>query len=992
MFKFILKYLNKMKIAQFHTRSIRKGLLTLCLAVGGTFLYSQNTIGIPQIINYNKNDFKAGTQTWDIDQDLKGRMYFANNEGLLTYDGVFWKLHPLPNKTIMRSIAIDKKGIVYAGGQGEMGYFIPNERGFLRYVSLTPMLPSRERSFADVWDIEIIGESVFFRASDRMIMEWKNNAFSLHPPISKWQFMKKMGTTLYAQDQEKGLYAFQNNIWRPMKNNQLLTGSILSGMIQTERDGQLVLTYSKKAFSLKGDSLSKNNEFQLPAANISFFKVAEMNKGEFVAATTAEGCIVMKNDGGFVQRISRKEGLQNNNVISVFLDKDKNLWTGLNNGISFIAYNSAIKYITPNMENESAGFSTRIFQNKLFIGSSDGCYVAKLSPQNKDLSFMKANFSLVAKTQGQVWRLQEVNQRLLMGHNNGCFEILENSAAMISKDAGWTFMPTGSVPPAEKILTGTYSGLKMLGFNQGKFRDLGNLEGLYESLRFLTNDNEGGIWASHPYRGIYRINISADGKKYDARLFTEKDGLPSNLNNHVFKIKNRVVFGTNTGTYEFNATSKRFAPSPFLQPIIGDAEVRYMNEDGEGNVWFCSGKKIGMIDFNGATANNVPKPIYFPEISGQILSGFENIYPYDRSNVFIGSEKGVIHLNYEKYKSTKFKLNMMLGNVRAMGKTDSTIFGGYLNNDKTANVIETNSSLNRLSSNFNAFHFEYSSPTFGLQKTIEYSYRLEGYEKGWSNWSNKTEKDYTNLPSGSYVFHVKAHDNLGNESEEINYSFVIASPWYRNRWALVIYMLLIAIAVRNLFAWQKKKLVKQRTIYEEKQRQMSVVHQLELEKNEKEIIRLKNEKLESEIMLKTKELVDTSMQLVERSDALSKVKEELQKLYKNTNENHDIKKTIHLLNDIEKNSASWEKFAVHFDEINNNFLKNLKLHFPKLTNTDLKVCAYLQLNLSSKEISQLMNISVRGVEISRYRLRKKLGLNTDQSIATFLDQYKAPEN
>lgn len=962
------------------------------LILWGCFSFAQNTIGIPQIINYNKNDFKAGTQTWDIDQDPKGRMYFANNEGLLTYDGVFWKLHPLPNKTIMRSIAIDKNGTVYAGGQGEMGYFVPNDRGFLQYVSLTPLLPSKERSFADVWDIEIIGESVYFRASERMIMELRNNAFSLHPPVSKWQFMKKMGNTLYAQDQEKGLYAYQNNVWRPLKNNPVLAGSIVSGIIETEKEGRLVLTYNRKSFSLKGDSLSKYGGFQLPTTDVNFFKVAEMNKGEFVAATTAEGCLVIKNDGSLVQKISRKEGLQNNNVISVFLDKDKNLWAGLNNGISFIAYNSSIKYITPNKENESAGFSTRIFQNKLYIGSSDGCYAANLTPQNKDLSFLKANFSLVGKTGGQVWRLEEVNQHLLMGHNNGCFEIIENGATQISKDAGWTFMPTGSVPPAEKILTGTYSGLKMLGFDQGKFRDLGNLEGLYESLRFLTNDNEGGIWASHPYRGIYRISISPDTKKYNTQLFTEKDGLPSNLNNHVFKIKNRVVFGTNTGVFEFDASANRFIPSPFLQPIIGDAEVRYMNEDGDGNVWFCSGKKIGLIDFDGATAYNIPKPIYFSEITGQILSGFENIYPYDRSNIFIGSEKGVIHLNYEKYKSNKFKLNMMLGNVRAMGKTDSTIFGGYLNSGKTENTDNRNGTANILSSNFNAFHFEYSSPGFGLQKNIEYSYRLEGYEKNWSNWSNKTEKDYTNLPSGNYIFHVKAHDNLGNESEEINYSFIIESPWYRNRWAFIIYLLLIALAVRNVFAWQKKKLVRQKTIYEEKQRQMNIVHQLELEKNEKEIIRLKNEKLESEIMLKTKELVDTSMQLVERSDALSKVKEELQKLYKNTNENHDIKKTIHLLNDIEKNNASWEKFAVHFDEINNNFLKNLKAHFPKLTNTDLKVCAYLQLNLASKEISQLMNISVRGVEISRYRLRKKLGLNTDQSIAAFLDQYKVASN
>ena len=950
----------------------------------------QNTIGIPQIINFNKNDFRAGTQTWDIDQDSKGRMYFANNEGLLTYDGTFWKLHPLPNKTIMRSIAIDKNGIIYAGGQGEMGYFVPNERGFLKYISLTPLLPAKERSFADIWEIEIIGESVFFRASERMIMELRNKAISFHPPISGWQFMKKMGTILYAQDQKNGLYIYKNNAWRLAANNQLLSGSIISGMIQTGKESSLILTYDRKSLTLRGDSLFNKSGFELPASDFNFSKVTEINKGEFIAATTTDGCLIMKNDGKFVQKISRKEGLQNNNVISVFLDRDKNLWAGLNNGISFIAYNSAIKYITPNKENEAAGFSAKIFNNKLFIGSSDGCYSAELSPQNKDLSFLRSNFSLVGNSSGQVWRLEEVNQHLLMGHNNGCFDIIGNQAKLISRDAGWTFLPTSPVPPAQNILTGTYSGLKMLTFNNGQFSDKGNLEGLYESLRFLTADSEGNIWASHPYRGIYKISISADGKKYITRLFTEKDGLPSTLDNHVYKIKNRVIFGTNAGAYEFDAPTSRFIPSNFLQPIIGKNEVRYMNEDGQGNIWFCSGKKIGVIDF--AEGNSIPKPFYFSEITGQILSGFENIYAFDKSNIFIGSEKGVIHLNYEKYKANKLTLNMMLGNVRAIGKTDSTIFGGYFNDGSATETTNKIIPSIGLVSNFNAFHFEYSSPSFGVQKNIEYSYRLDGYEKNWSNWSNKTEKEYTNLSAGSYVFHVKAHDNLGNESEEVKYNFSIQSPWYKSIWAYIFYLIIIALGIRKYGAWQKKKLLRQKSIYEKKQRQMSVEHQLEMEQNEKEIIRLKNEKLEAEIMLKTKELVDTSMQLVERSDALSKVKEELQKLYKNTNENHDIKKTIHLLNDIEKNSASWEKFAVHFDEINNNFLKNLKSHFPKLTNTDLKVCAYLQLNLASKEIAQLMNITVRGVEISRYRLRKKLGLTTEQSIAEFLDQYKEDKN
>jgi DNA-binding CsgD family transcriptional regulator len=444
----------------------------------------------------------------------------------------------------------------------------------------------------------------------------------------------------------------------------------------------------------------------------------------------------------------------------------------------------------------------------------------------------------------------------------------------------------------------------------------------------------------------------------------------------VFNIKNRVVFGTSRGVYEFNKEKKKFAPSPFLDSIIGHIEVRYLNEDEEGNIWFCSGKKLGLIDFN-VEGSNKPRVIYFSEINGQILSGFENVYPYNRENIFIASEKGIILLNYEKYKTNKLKLHTILGTVRAYGGGDSTIHGGY-------SASETKSSRMSLPSNFNSYHFEFSSPAFGIQKNIEYSFKLEGYENKWSNWTNKAEKEYTNLPYGEYNFHVKAKDNLGNESAETVYTFSIQAPWYRTPWAYVVYLLLIAGMIYGIAIIQRRKMLRQKLMYEERQRQMRIEHQLAMEKNEKEIIKLKNEKLEGEIVLKTKELADTSMHLVERSDALLKVKEELQKLYRKSDENHDIKKTLVLLSDIEKNDASWEKFAVHFDEINNNFLKNLKLKYHKLTNSDLKVCAYLQLNLSSKEIAQLMNISVRGVEISRYRLRKKLGLSSDQSIGEFL--------
>jgi hypothetical protein len=116
-------------------------------------LFSQNTIGLPDVINYSKQDYAAGLQNWDIKQDKNGIIYIANNEGLLSFDGHYWNLHPLPNKTIVRSVEIGFDNRVYVGGQDELGYFSPGANGRLTYHSLTPLIARKDRSFGDVWDI-----------------------------------------------------------------------------------------------------------------------------------------------------------------------------------------------------------------------------------------------------------------------------------------------------------------------------------------------------------------------------------------------------------------------------------------------------------------------------------------------------------------------------------------------------------------------------------------------------------------------------------------------------------------------------------------------------------------------------------------------------------------------------------------------------------------------------------------------------------------------
>jgi hypothetical protein len=904
-------------------------------------------------------------------------MYFANNEGLLSFDGSYWKVYPLPNRTIMRSLAIENQR-VYAGGQGEIGYFEPDGKGFLRYNSLVDLLPADQRAFADVWDIKLLGGAVFFRTTDR-IFELRNNAFRVYHPQSQWQFIAVAGQNLFAQDRKNGLLRYRNGQWVPLFNNQLLHDQIVSGILPLHADSCLVSTITRGSFLLHHDSLYKWNTYaslpdsSLPYSSTAIFKTMRLDADEFVAATTSEGCLVMNSSGKLVQVLSSREGLQNNNVLCIFTDRDGNLWAGLNNGISLIAYHSAIKYIRPNKGNELAGFSTRIFDNKLYIGSSDGAYVAPLSTDQKDLSFSKGDFRMIRNTEGQVWRLDEVDQQMLMGHNRGTFALRDGGAEPISTEASWIFVPLSAVIPSRFVVAGTYTGLKLLDFSGGRFTDSGDPAGNYESYRYLAMDNNNIIWASHPYRGVFQLQLAPDRKTFNSRLLTSKDGLPSDLNNFVFAVNNRIVFATVRGAYEWDAAKGRFIASAFLKPVFGEMELRYLHEDTNGNIWFVSGKRLGVAAFTGRRYLIT----WFPEVTGEILSGFENVYPYNNENVFISSEKGIVHLNYEKYLHTRVDMTVLLSNVRIPGNPDSTLTGGYV--QQTAP---------RLPARLNAYHFEFSTPTYALHKNIEFAYRLEGYDDDWSVWSRRTEKDYTNLPDGNYVFRVKARDNLGNESAAAIYTFIINPPFYKTGWAYAAYALLFLLLIYAVRRAQELKLRRQRQKYEEKQAQIIALHNLQIEKSEKEIIQLQNEKLAQEVLLKKRELADASMHLVEREDALNRVKDELQKLYKKTGNNHDVKTALQLLNGVEKNSSNWEQFASHFNEISDDFLKKLKTGYPMLGNSDLKVCAYLQLNLSSKEIAQLMNISVRGVEMSRYRIRKKLGLAAEQSLHEFLNSIK----
>jgi len=958
---------------------MKKLLLLVCLPLK---LFSQNTIGLPDVINYTKQVYNAGLQNWDIRQDKNGIIYLANNEGLLSYDGQNWNLYALPNKTIVRSIEIGADNRIYVGGQDELGYFSPGKNGRLQYHSLTQLIPAKDKSFGDVWDIVSIKNDIYFR-SVYNIYKFTNETVAVFKAAYEWTYLGLCNGQVYAHDYKSGLMSLENNICKPLQTekNELPINDLVTSILPLKKDSILITTLKHGLFVLSKTGITKLQSANNPLfENDRIYSAIAVNGDWIALATNTSGIYIVDQKGNIIQKLSRTEGLQNNNVLSIFLDRQNNLWLGLDNGVDLITYNSAIKQIRPLLQ-DGSGYTAIIHDNRLFAGTTNGLYSVALQPM-KDLSFSKGDFVPVNNTKGQTWGLAEINNQLLLGHHEGPFMIKDNTAQSISNNPGfWNFVPLSTTFPTSRIVAGNYKGLTFFDYKNGQFISSGEVPGFVESSRFVAIDKDENIWVSHPYHGVYKIIKNKEGG-YSINTYTDKQGLPTLFNNHVYKIKNEVVVATEKGVFIYNPQKNIFEQSPFYRKLLSDQSIRYLKEDAAGNIWFIHEKNLGVVDFSGKE----PVIILLPELNNKILSGFEFIYCVNENNIFIGGEKGFYHIDYEKYKKSMQELQVQIRNVRIIDQTDSLLFGGYFKNVNDKQIQDAGD-IPEVNNRFKTIRLEFSSSLYGFKPNLEYSYRLKGFDKNWSEWTKRTEKEYTNLPPGKHVFEVKARSNLGKESEITSYTFITLPPWYQSLWATLIYLLIVGSIIYAIYRQQQKKFIAQQEKFEQEQKKLLYIHELEINKTESELVALRNEKLESEVNFKNAELASSAMHLVKKGELFTKIKGELTHVMKgidNPNAISELRKMIKTLSEDDNMDQEWENFTKHFDKVNSDFLAEIKEKHPAITPNELKLCAYLRMNLSTKEIAQLMNISVRGVEISRYRLRKKLQIPSELSLFDYL--------
>lgn len=941
-------------------------------------------VGVPAIVNFSRADYQAGTQNWFIGQNAQGLMYFGNNKGLLTYDGSSWQLTALPNRTILRSFCFDGHYRIFAGGQSEFGYFQYNAEGTLAYTSLAKWVPEEFSDFEDVWKVFLRDDSVYF-CTERAVYVWDGTEMRvLEAASGRFENFFETQHGLYFQDKTQGLYACEGLALKPIEESAVIQSERVVSILPYTGDSMLVVTASSGIFVWVGGDMYF---WEVPLSQFAMEHQAycglQLKDGNYAVGSSQNGLALGNASGVVWSHIHLANGLGNNTVLSLFQDAQHNIWMGLDNGIAYASMRSPFSLIGAESGIKGTGYASLIQDGYLYLGTNQGLYV---TPWIEGGNGEPLQFEPMKGGVGQIWNINTLSHSTVVSQHKGASYLNGRSLVPFSQVQGaWKFLELNSFPGY--AIEGTYNGLILYQNSPDRpeeWNGIKKLEGFNESSRVLEEDANGDIWVSHAYKGVYRIRLAEDAMSIaNITPYTTEDVLPAPLFLNVSKIRNELIFTAPVGIFYFDNESESFKIHEEFKEIFGAGRnVHRLIEDQLGNIWFSIDNEFGVLRVDERGVFNKLETAYFNQVQEWLVDGFEHVYAYDKRNVFIGTEKGFIHFDPEAIPDVEFPFDLLIRKVMLTTAGDSVVFAsGYA--DRSSTKAE-------FSHRLNDFKFEYTAPYFEENSQLVFRYKLDGFDKDWSQWSDRTEKEYTNLPHGAYSFAVQARNAYGTQSKQATYDFVVLPPWYATTLAKLFFVLLAIAAVAFLFLIISRREKKKTEVFKREQSQKMAAKEAEfieeVKKSEEAVVMLRNEKLEADVNHKTSQLASATMHLVQKSETLTKLKSELVKIQEEAPA--DLKRKLRQISraideDIQLDN-NWEQFELYFDQVHENFFKRLRQKFPQLTPKDQKLCAYLRMNLTTKEIAPLLNISVRGVEISRYRVRKKLGIESDVNLVEFI--------
>lgn len=888
---------------------------------------------LPFVENYNKSDYQGDNQIWSVAQGNDAAMYFANNYYLLRYDGVKWEKYSLPNKTIIRSVMVDGDRI-YTGSYKEFGYWF-RKNGKMYYVSIS----NKSNVFDDsdneeIWKIFKFKNEIYFQSFngvflyDGKIIKEKKFSFLV-------SYCFEVDNQLLVASVEKGIYKMNGSGFEKIEGWSILENNVIHA-IEKYQNKTYIFTKKNGVYVEDNGVLSAwNNPLNaiLKTANINVAKFIKNNK--LIIGTANKGVYIFDLNSGSYKNINRNNVLMNNSILSIGLDKENDLWLGLDNGIAHIEVNSPISIFYDNSGVLGSVYSAVSTPKGYLMASNHGVF-----------KYEDKQLSLIPNTQGQAWNISKINNKYLIGHNEGTF-VYDNGLFYKSSpiNGGWNLTKSSI---NNSYLQATYSGVIIYN-NATDLKQYIVINEILKPIKYVAQNRKNEIWAADNNRGLYRIQYNDAYETTNVENITQRSKITNDFGVKIFEFRNEILFLINKSWYTYNSISNKLEANELFNAnfknisnivTIDENHFLVLQEGLLYHIYAHDNKFIRTI---------IQEKYYKGKIINDNLKVFKN-----KDNYLLNLDDGFISLQL-KYANKK------KSNISIEAFVDDNLV-------KNKEKIKYNSEL----------RIHVISGVFGATRPNLF-YKINGTKEFIP--VNEGLIVLNNLNSGSHEITIYLHDGLHYDKIS-NFQFIVAKPWYFSFWMIALYFIIIGIILYLYYKWNNLRYIQKMKLQEEELKHQKKILEMEL-KAENELNSQEYEKhiLELEIQSKSSEVAGKSLSIAKQSEMIEKIQGILDTETDFNKLKSEIKKAIKI-NSVNKHE--WETFETNLNQIHNAFIVNLSKKYPNLTPKDIKLCIYLKMNLSSKEIAPMMNISFRGVELQRYRLRKKLNLVQDENLSKFL--------
>ncbi|RPH25286.1 MAG: hypothetical protein EHM93_20110, partial [Bacteroidales bacterium] len=859
-------------------------------------------IGFPVIRNYTPKEYNDAPQVMSVIQDRRGMMYFGTSIGsVLEYDGIYWRTIPIDKQATPYDLAMDKSEKIYVAATNEFGYLKLDKKGNTIYQTLTQCITDSAYKIGDVRFVKFTSKFVYFLTYEAILQ---------YSPASKKLFIFKADTNgrflgdfihndiYYVRLSKKGLMKIEGNELKPALQSEFfmdkntfrvaLPFNATKWLIPTRTEGLYIYQPDKdttpKVFPIWNKEFLVDNDIY----NASLFQ-----KEKFVLGSI-KGALLFDKQGKVLQKYNESNLLQNNNINEIYPDTSKNLWLGLENGISKTEYSQDLSYWDKNAGLKGSVNNVIRFNNTVYIATNTKLYFIDKNNQVQEVNNIPV---------GQNFCFLEFRniKSLLCGTSYGIYEIKGDMAVQVYK-GNHAFKLFQSLKNPFRVFSTDDADFISIRFDAGKWVSEGKWAGIKDEIRGIMEDENGDVWLGTSRNGVIRITPNGDmiTKPMNIKYYTQKNGFASLSDVLPFRYKNKIIWGTEKGLYIYNPKTNKFEPFCELGEVFcnGSHSVYSLKEMPDGRIWICPKEnKKAAIGYLQPTGQGNYDWVYAPfrRIPEMTLESF---YIEPSGIVWIGGSEGLYRYDMSKdNKNYKQSFNCLIRNVTI--SADSLLYGGNTS-DTTLSGFET---LTGIDYRFNSVKFEFAAPFFDYEEKTLYSYQLVGFDKEWSSWSREPKKEYTNLSEGAYTFRVKARNVYGVESRISTYQFTILPPLYRTWWAYSLYIILLTFFIFltvRLFIYrlikQKENLeqvVKTRTAEIVKQKEQIQAHEEELEAFNEELT-CTNE----ELHYQREEILEQAKQLKKQNEKLLEMDEFKQGMTSMIV--HDLKNPLNLILNIPK--------------------------------------------------------------------------------------------